>query len=177
MSSSTKRPYAEMLSIAESVTVLLWPACERILIAGSLRRHKATIGDIEIVAMPKTEAEYNLFGEVVGEASLLEAMLSRLDMHFTKNGPRYKQWTLPDGTQVDLFIATPETWGCVATIRTGSMEFSKSLMTSRRHGGRCPSHLKFKEGRIWNGGTALDTPEEKDVFAALGIDWIDPVWR
>jgi len=33
------------------------------------------------------------------------------------------------------------------------------------------------EGRIWRGATALQTPEEEDVFAAIGLDFIPPEKR
>jgi len=93
-----------------------------------------------------------------------------------KNGERYKQF-LWHGVSVDLFIATPDTWGCVATIRTGSADFTRWLVTSRRYGGACPSHLKFGEGRIAEGVHLLETREEADVFNALGIPWVEPVDR
>ena len=57
----TKRPYSQVLPIAESLVEKLRPACERIEIAGSLRREKAMVGDIEIVAVPRLERD--LLGE------------------------------------------------------------------------------------------------------------------
>lgn len=47
-----KLPYEHMLSIALPVVELLRPRCKRIEIAGSLRRRREEIGDIEIVAEP-----------------------------------------------------------------------------------------------------------------------------
>lgn len=64
------------------------------------------------------------------------------------------------GVGVDLFIASRETWGCVATIRTGSADFTHWLVTPRRQGGR-----------------AFETREELDVFAALDVAWVEPAER
>jgi DNA polymerase/3'-5' exonuclease PolX len=95
---------------------------------------------------------------------------------FRKNGPKFKQFTW-DELPVDLFIASAETWGCVATIRTGSSDFSKWLVTDKRHGGACPGMYKFNEGRICQGATPVATLEERDVFALLELDWIEPEAR
>lgn len=52
MSDGEKRPHADMLAVALEVRGLLALACTRIAIAGSVRRGKALVGDIEIVAQP-----------------------------------------------------------------------------------------------------------------------------
>lgn len=175
----TKIPYADALSLAEPLVRRLQPGCERILIAGSLRRQKREVGDIELVAMPMLTPALDMFGEpVVGmEHSGLDERLVMLGTEgYTKNGPKYKQFIF-GGASVDLFVATRKTWGCVATIRTGSAGFTHWLVTNRRHGGGCPSHIKFSEGVLLCGGAHYPTPEEVDVFAALEQPWIEPMER
>lgn len=176
---ATKMPYDYAIGLAEHLVLKLRPGCERILIAGSLRRHKAEIGDIEIVAMPKLETTLDLFGMPIAglERSGLDDCLAQLSTEgYTKNGPKYKQF-IYEGVSVDLFIASAQTWGCVATIRTGSADFTHWLVTPRRSGGGCPSHIKFSEGRLLSGGAHHPTPEEVDVFAALETPWIEPTDR
>lgn len=168
-----KMHYLVAIKVAQALEVMLGAACERTLIAGSLRRKKAEVGDIELVVLPKVEEVRDLFGEITGFRSLLDEALVGLDARLTKNGTRYKQFAW-DGCPVDLFIATRDTWGCIATIRTGSADFTHWLVSPRRQGGGCPSHLRFSEGRIWEGAQALDTPDERDVFAALGQRWVEP---
>jgi hypothetical protein len=53
MSNGQPRPHAEMMFLALEVLRLLAPYCARIAIAGSLRRGKELVGDIEIVAQGK----------------------------------------------------------------------------------------------------------------------------
>lgn len=175
----TKMPYADALAMANHLVSLLKPGCERIMIAGSLRRQKPEIGDIEIVAMPMLEPVCDLFGmpvEGMERSGLDERLASLKTEGYTKNGAKYKQF-MWQGISVDLFIASAETWGCVSTIRTGSADFTHWLVTPRRHGGGCPSHLKFSEGRLVTGGAHYPTPEEVDVFAALEQTWIEPAER
>ncbi len=168
---------------ANDLATILAPACERLLIAGSIRREKAEIGDIEIVLIPKLTPITDMFGEPTGNhASALDVALADNDITPVKNGERYKQIQWQD-MQADLFICTPETWGCVATIRTGSADFTQWLVTKKRQGGACPEHLSFKDGRLWtertngSGLVALDTSEEQQVFDTLRLDWIEPQQR
>lgn len=172
-------PYADALAVAEQLVTELAPACERILIAGSLRRGKAEVGDIEIVACPRMTLTTDMFDLPVRgmEHSALDDALAQIERgEYTKNGPKYKQFSY-GGASVDLFLVTRETWGCVATIRTGSADFTHWLVTPRRQGGGCPSHLRFSGGRIWEGARALETSEERDVFAALDVAWVEPAER
>jgi DNA polymerase/3'-5' exonuclease PolX len=115
-----------------------------------------------------------MFGEPTGgTVSDLDCLVADLGVVFTKNGPKYKQFTW-QGMPVDLFVTTPPQWGLIATIRTGPSAFSQRLVTPRRRGGLLPSHLRVKDGWLWQDGQQVPTPEEADFFAALGIDWIDP---
>lgn len=178
MSTTVKRPYADALATAQQLLAALEPGCTRSIIAGSLRRRKPEIGDIEIVALARLIPTIDMFGEAMPgkERNALDEALAALAPHYTKNGPKYKQFSF-EGMTVDLFLATPKTWGAVATIRTGSADFSHWLVTERRRGGACPGGMSFREGRIWFAGAALDTPEERDVFAAVEQPWIEPVER
>jgi DNA polymerase/3'-5' exonuclease PolX len=177
---ATKMAYADALALAEHLQGLLAPACERILIAGSIRRRKREIGDIELVAQPKLEPVLDMFGDATSYRSLLDDRLTLLPTEgYTKNGDKYKQF-IYEGETVDLFIATQETWGAVATIRTGSADFTHWLVTSRRNGGGCPSGLKIRDARVCYenvSGPAFDTDTEEKFFAVLEQPWIDPVQR
>jgi DNA polymerase/3'-5' exonuclease PolX len=176
MSKGDKIPYRDALEVAQALELSLSFVCERTLIAGSLRRRKSEVGDLELVVLPRFGAITDMFGEVVGQRSLLDDALTDIAPTRTKDGERYKQFVW-EGMPVDLFIASRETWGCIATIRTGSADFTHWLVTPRNKGGGCYSHLKFHEGRLMDGATALDTSEERLVFAALEQDWIEPVDR
>lgn len=65
MSKGEKVELAAARRMADRLLALLAPACERIAIAGSIRRGVPLVGDIEIVAMPRvtTEPAGDLWGE------------------------------------------------------------------------------------------------------------------
>jgi DNA polymerase/3'-5' exonuclease PolX len=170
-------PFAK--GMAFRMLELLSPVCSRIEIAGSLRRHKETIGDIEIVLIPTPTLD--LFGGEGFGAYQVSEVLDQAGYILEKNGDYFKQAHLPiignpTGMTLnyDIFLTTPEKWGVIFTIRTGSAEFSHRLVTPRNQGGLLPSYLKVKDGRIWNGCEAMETPEEKDVFEACKLEWIAP---
>ena len=165
-----------MFKLASALVERLRPACERIEIAGSIRRKKAEIGDIELIAIPKTIPD--LLGEPQPQTKV-DILLAGWPIMITKNGPKYKQFLFNGTTgqeyQVDLFLQPdPATWGINYMIRTGPSEFSTRMVTSVDIGGLRPRDLLVRDGRVWRSGVALATPTEESVFALWGISWIAP---
>lgn len=164
---------SEAENLAAALVEKLKPSCQRVEIAGSVRRQKSEIGDIEIVAIPLPCVD--MFG-----AEMEYHQLDSFDWNeigrLVKGGHKYKQIELHDtGINLDLFIVTPPAqWGVQFVIRTGAAEFSHRFVTPRNFGGLLPSYLKVKDGAIWNKDKMVETPEEKDVFDLLGIQWIEP---
>src|SRR5436309_8123113 len=82
--SKTERPLPEAERIAAAIVADLAPSCARIQVAGSVRRHKEVVGDIELVAIPRY-APAGLFGDCT--ANLLWEHLHASDAYrFTKAG-------------------------------------------------------------------------------------------
>ncbi|MCX7608946.1 MAG: hypothetical protein N2049_06990 [Anaerolineales bacterium] len=170
--SSGKMPLDEAEKIARKYVGLLAPYCRRIEIAGSIRRRKAEVGDIEIVAEPLPVID--LFDSANGYHDLT------LPLPAIKNGQRYKQYALPEGLNLDLFIVLPPAqWGVILALRTGSAAFSRKLVTSKRQGGFLPSDYAVKDGAVHyiKTGNLIPTPEEADFLNLCGLGWIDPEER
>jgi DNA polymerase/3'-5' exonuclease PolX len=187
VSTGVRVGYREALAVAERVVAALRPGCDRIEIAGSLRREARDVGDIEIVARPKTHKEPSgLFFEVDAEVSDLDPLVDRLvasgEYERLLGKDRYtKLRHRASGLQVDLFtVRPPAQWGVIHTIRTGPAAYSQWLVTEARRRG-----FHVREGALHRGslgcGSAscevIDTPEEHDLFAALGMRWPRPVER
>jgi len=173
------------MPIAEEIKGLLAIGCQRIEIAGSLRRRSRTVKDIEIVAQPTSIPIPNMFDEVVGYKSSLDPLLSDLISRDIlvpagKNGKRYKRFRIRGeiGPKLDLFIVQPPAqWGAILAIRTGPAQFSRRLVTPRSRGGLLPSHLCVKDGAVRQKAaprTIIETPTEAALFELLEIDWIPP---
>ena len=176
----TKRPYGVVKPVADEVLQRLSASCVRLELAGSLRRKKAEIGDIEIVAVPKLAL--NLFGEPTGRSLVDDEIATCADMgviKVVKGGHRYKQFIVVSVNgheyQVDLFLQPdPTTWGINFMLRTGPAEFSRRMVTAKEKGGLKPNDLAMFGACVWRDHVFLDTPEEADVFKLWGMDFILP---
>lgn len=178
MKTPTKMPLQQAQQLAEQLVHELRPYCERIEIAGSIRRQRPTVSDIEIVTVPKFTPQHDLFGDIVSFRNELEYPLNRLAIsgaRFIKSGPRYKQIALPEGVNLDLFVVLPPAqWGVIFAIRTGPANFSKWIVTQRSWGGALPSVCSVKNGAVWRSGEIVPMPEEIDLLQFLGLGWVEP---
>lgn len=194
----SERPRIARALAEEAAQIILdkiGPYCERVEVAGSIRRKMNTVKDIEIVAIPRTETpQVGLFGEPGEPISLLKERLDGL----VADGFIEKR-TDDDGKQrwgdkhqralfkwsggeigIDFFaVMPPAQWGVIFAIRTGNYEFSRNLVTMIESGGKMPADLRVADGALWRVNPenrdeklgVVHTPEEADFFKALG--WHD----
>jgi len=158
-------PLLEAENEAQEAKKLLEPHCIRIQIAGSIRRKKKLIKDIEIVAIPKP---YNIGLFQSGIATVL-------DKWKVKKGHlpcKYTQRILPSGIKLDLFFADKINWGYILAIRTGSSTFSNNLAKRWLKMG-----YKGQDGYLTRNGIVVNTPEEKDIFDLCNIPFVEPHLR
>lgn len=189
MSAGQPIRWADAMDVAAELVGLLADGCERTSIAGSLRRRKGEVHDIEIVAIPRVEERpgEDLWGEAVVRRDLLATRLADLidlgvlapravEIHrrdgSTETGQRmgdaYKALVYR-GMPVDLFITDAERWGCIYALRTGPGDWNTALVT------RCKEHWRRVEGgRVLYHNRVVPTPEEADFFRALGVPWVEP---
>ncbi len=171
----TKLPLATARDIAGQLVDYLKPNAKRIEVAGSIRRCKPEVGDIEIVCVP-TVALYDQLDAYLRSSDILHTDPKRW-------GSRLRSFRFPvkhvnDYIQVDLFLQPdPARWGVNMMIRTGSAEFSRKMVTKRKAGGFMPNDLTIYDARVWAGAKMLETPEEQDVFALWGMDYVMPPQR
>lgn len=180
--------YKDARSIGDEVVEALRPYCERVELAGSVRRLKAEVKDIEVVCVPRMTPQLDLWGNQVGTVSALDYSNSwHADVgvfSMAKNGKRYKQAVLAANgkgmIKLDLFLAIePAQWGVAMVIRTGPAEFSKWCVTKRAKGGGMPTGF-YEEGlAVWPEGEKkpLRMDEEIDYLDFLGMGWINPEER
>lgn len=165
MSNSPRRPLAEALNIATSIVAELGPYCEQIEIAGSIRRQRSTIGDVEIVCLPHPYEPAPLLRS--GIALALE------DWPAVKGflPCRYTQRKHPSGMTVDVFMPDPRGFGLQLAIRTGSAAWSHQVLARAwvRAGYRSEGGLlRDMAGRV------VYTPDERTLFQLIGLPWVEP---
>jgi DNA polymerase/3'-5' exonuclease PolX len=182
-------PLAEAEGYAAEVVGLLAPFCERIEVAGSIRRRRPDVGDVEIVCVPRfdirmggmfedEEERVNLQFEAVNRLRSEGVFGDRLDKNGRKSCGEKGQRLTYKGFALDVFpVVPPAQWGAVFLIRTGPGDFSHNMVTPKHMGGKMPMGLAQREGALWDRGVMLETPEEADYFAALGLPYIAPEAR
>lgn len=161
--------HSEALQIAERIKSQLAPHCDRIEIAGSIRRQKPEVKDIEIVCIPKPYENNGMFvsgiAEVVNDWEKVKGEL----------GPecKYTQRVLPEGIKLDLFFATKGNWGWIYALRTGSADFNfKYLDAIKKKGYRADG------GQIvdrWGKAQVVET--EEAFFDLIDMEFISPEYR
>jgi len=177
--------------IGMQVVEALTPRCERIAIAGSVRRDKPDPKDVEIVLIPaETDVQVDLFTRKVLPYSLdqvvLTAMLDDLlvlDPQVKRDGPKYKRFIhVASGAVVEIFAAEEGNWGYIWALRTGPADFMKLVVTPRIMGGALPHMRCLHDGWVWRrtpGGEDVRVwcSEERDFFAELRLPWWAPEER
>ena len=178
---------------ADCVVAELMHWCERIAIAGSIRRRKPDPHDIEIVAVPrlehyshqvdmfKTEVRTrNLLDEKLDELKAQGALADRLDRNGRPAwGPRFKRaMVVSSQTPIDIFsVLAPAQWGVIFAIRTGPAMFGKLVVTKRLDGGAMPLGMRVEDGVLHGLDGVIETPEEEDYFHAIGLPCWPPAVR
>ncbi len=161
--------HSEALEIAERVKERLTPHCERIEIAGSIRRKKPEVKDIEIVAIPLPYENNGMFvsgiAEIVNGWQKVKGEL----------GPecKYTQRVLPEGIKLDLFFATKENWGWIYALRTGSSDYNfRYLEAMKRKGYRAVNGEILNQ---WLKPVIVGT--EESFFDTIDLDFVPPEHR
>lgn len=158
--------YGKAKEIADRLVSELRPHCIRIEIAGSIRRQVQHVKDIEIVAIPKPY-DVGLFES--GIASVLNKYVKvRGELPC-----KYTCRLLPEGIKLDFFTATPDNWGLILAIRTGSADYSKTVLA------RNWVHQGYHsvDGHLTRGGWKVPVRTEAELFEKLHMDYVCPTKR
>jgi len=151
---------SEAKAIAEKYLRLLKPYCSRIEIAGSIRREKPEVKDIEIVAIP-------------GDIKSFANEVNKLEKVKGEPTGKYTMRVLPEGIKLDLFIANKRNWGLIFAIRTGSADFSHNVLAT----GWVKKGYHSVNGMLIKDGKEVEVREEKDLFDLIGIPYMGPELR
>lgn len=123
-------------AIADQLVEQLRPHCERIEIAGSVRRLVDEVTDIELVLIPKTEPSgaFGLFDAAPESNSVIPAYADAIKklgrIGKGKFNGRQMQVNLIQGISLDIFTPEPYDFIRMFAIRTGSTEYAVRAIAS-----------------------------------------------
>lgn len=151
----------------------LQPYCEKLNIAGSVRRKKDNVKDLEIVCQPIKEVQKDMFGYPVGQqplAGFTNTLRSFGEVLKGHSNGKYMQIKLHEGINLDIFMADKVNYGNIFLIRTGDWEFSKYFM------GRILKLYGYcsEDGFVKKDKKVIFTPDEETIFKLVGIPFIKP---
>jgi DNA polymerase (family 10) len=153
------------MELAEEIVARLSAVegCERCTYAGSLRRCRETIGDVDILAAATASGplmsafrELDLVAEVIA------------------SGEKKTSIRTVQGLQVDLRVVPPESWGAALQYFTGSQAHN---IRTREMAVR--AKLKLSEYGLFDvdSGELIVSRTEEEVYQRLGLPWIPPPLR
>lgn len=148
---------------AEGLTAWLeaFPGMETVTVAGSFRRRRETVGDLDILAIcedgPAAIAHFVAYDEVAEVVS---------------KGPTRSTVMLRAGIQVDLRVLPQETYGAALHYFTGSKAHNIAVRRIAQAKG-----LKISEYGIFRGERRIGGKTEEEVFRAADLPYIEPELR
>ncbi len=164
---STKEriPLVEAYTIAKEIVEYMKPVVKEISVAGSLRRRKETIGDIDILVSAEKRNWREIHERFVNYPEV-ERVLAK--------GETKSSVVLRNGRQVDLRTVPPESWGAALQYFTGSKEHNVRLRDIAKEKG-----LKVNEYGVFRADTEerIGGETEEEVYRLVGMEWIPPEIR
>lgn len=161
--SGERTPLGIALPMAEEIIheISRIPSTKGTISAGSLRRMRETIGDIDILTMAED-------GEQVIKAftklSLIKEVLAA--------GETKGSVILENGMQVDLRVVEPDSYGAALQYFTGSKAHNIKLRTIALEKG-----LKINEYGVFRGSKKIAGESEEEIYKTLELPWIPPEIR
>jgi DNA polymerase (family 10) len=155
----------EVLPIIQGILTYMGDceAVRRVEVAGSARRRKETVGDLDVLAS-------SLEPEKVSDHFVRMPPVARVLAH----GPTKSTVVLENRLQVDLRVIPPESYGAALQYFTGSKEHNVKLRTIGVKAG-----FKLNEYGLFrrDDDALVEAEEEERIYEALGMDWMPPELR
>ena len=156
----------EAESLADQIKAAVEPLCDRLEVAGSIRRQKPKVHDIDFVVLAKSDADWKKINE----------KLKHLKAKHNCSGDSVIKAFVPcqNGLfQVDFYRAKPSTFGIHLLVRTGSAEHNMWLAGYAISKGM---RIRYSEGLIKE-GSVIAGETEKGVFEVLCLPYTVPTER
>ncbi|HEX4829782.1 MAG TPA: DNA polymerase/3'-5' exonuclease PolX [Trebonia sp.] len=167
------------MDTATSMVAALSPLAERVEYAGSLRRMRETIGDVDILTTASGEG---------AAAAIMAAVRERAPDAIVGSGPTKTSIRVDGGLQVDVRVVPPDSYGAALQYFTGSQAHNVAVrQIAVRAGLKLSEYGLFRVAdgdRAGAAGRGADSGQEliasateEEVYAALGLQWVPPTLR
>lgn len=137
------------------------PEVTEVVVAGSTRRRKETIGDADLLAISKKPEKVMEFFVSMPEV-----------MHIHGQGKTKSMVKLRNGMDVDLRVVEKESFGAALNYFTGSKDHNVALRRIAQEKG-----LKLNEYGLFRGSKRIAGKTEEEIYKALGLAYVAPELR
>ncbi len=185
MSDKPKFPRAAAIAVARELCTALLPACHqgRIVVAGSLRRRKQEVGDVEILFIPTTKiTPIDLFAtyQQPDTDAIFDSLLKRGIIVKRQTATGSEVWGEKNklarhhasGIPVDFFTATESNYVNYGVCRTGSAENNIRIAAAAKAKGW--QWHPYGSGFTDDQGRPVRVTTERDVFDFVGLEYKEP---
>ena len=156
-----KRAVAAQYAEALAAALRTVPGVGRVEIAGSYRRCRETVGDIDLLVTASDSGP--VMAHFTGYDEVAEVL---------SQGSTRASVVLKCGLQVDLRVVPEASFGAALAYFTGAKAHNIALRKRAQARG-----LKLNEYGVFRGERAIAGATEESVYAALGLPWIPPELR
>jgi len=147
-------------AIAVTVVKALEPYCDRVVVAGSIRRQKPTVRDIDLVVIARDRWNLDRALMRMGNYKMSGIKIARVEM---------------DSIPLDIYFAASETFATLLLIRTGSVESNIRLATRAKK--RRWRLAASGDGLFNEHGERIAGDSEESIYQALGLPYQEPEER
>ena len=186
--SKTRYPRSTGLQVARELCRVLGPVTERLIVAGSLRRMKADVGDVEILFVPRIKKDHPVPGDMFArrDLNLAEQVIVQLEADgilakrpstvgtFTYGALNKLKVHVATGLPVDLFTASVDNWWNYVVCRTGPAESNTRIAQRAQELGWKWNPYGKGFTRESGAGETRVVSSEQDLFAFLGLPYLEP---
>lgn len=137
------------------------PEVSEVVVAGSVRRRKETVGDGDILAISRKPEKVMEFFVSMPEV-----------MHVHGKGKTKTMVKLKNGMDVDLRVVAKESFGAALNYFTGSKDHNVALRRIAQEKG-----LKLNEYGLYHGSKRVAGKTEEEIYEALGLSFVPPEIR
>jgi DNA polymerase (family 10) len=158
-----RRLLGRVLPVCRELEKALKSVCEKVVVAGSVRRWKETVGDIDILAISRSpEQVMDTFTRLPGVRQVLSQGATRSTVILT------------NGIQADVRVLSKESFGSALQYFTGSKEHNINVRKLAAREG-----LKLSEYGLFHRktGERVGGESEEGIYQALGMQYIPPELR
>ena len=158
--------------VAERIVTLIGavPGCERCEHAGSLRRFRETVGDIDVLAAAAESGPLmRAITELPGVTEVIASGETKTSVRITTGHPAQG-----GSIQVDLRVVRPQCWGAALQYFTGSQAHNVAIREIAVR-----KKLKLSEYGLFDAesGELIVSADEEEVYRRLGMAWVPPPLR